>query len=149
MAVGDELLTIRIGDQEFGIDIMAVREIRGWVGSTSLPHSPSYVRGVVNLRGAVLPILDLPNRLGLHCEEPSSKSVVVVVEVAGALMGLLVEAVCDILTIERDMLQAVPELGMNGAGGAVRGLLTVGPKIVGILDLTQVVPATNATADAA
>ncbi len=129
--VGDELLTIQVGEQQFGIDIMAVREIRGWVGSTPLPHSPGYIRGVVNLRGVVLPILDLPARLGIGSSEPTTTSVVVVVEAGGSLIGLLVEAVCDILAIGPDMLQAVPDVGSNRTTGVVQNLLTVGSKIVG------------------
>ena len=82
---GDELLSVIAGGQEFAMDIMCVREIRGWVGSTALPQSPSYIKGVVNLRGLVLPIIDLPMRLGFDSGEPTSTSVVVLGKSNGSI----------------------------------------------------------------
>ncbi|MCQ3971320.1 chemotaxis protein CheW, partial [Klebsiella pneumoniae] len=73
-----ELIAFRIGDQEFCVDIRSVREIRGWAPATPLPQSPAYVRGVLNLRGAVLPIIDLSSRLGLGTAEPSARHVIIV-----------------------------------------------------------------------
>ncbi len=137
---GDELLTVRIGRQEFGIDIMSVREIRGWVGSTPLPQSPDFIKGVVNLRGLVLPIIDLPMRLGLEACGSAGSAVVVVVEVAGQVAGLLVEAVCDIVEVGAEMLQSVPNVGATASANIVTGLLTVDTKIVSILNLGVVMP---------
>lgn len=77
-----ELISFRIGAQEFCVDIMAVREIRGWTPATPLPHSPAYVRGVINLRGAVLPIVDLAERLGLPPSTPTQRHVIIVAQVA-------------------------------------------------------------------
>ena len=74
-----ELVSFRIGEQEFCVDIMAVREIRGWAPATPLPQTPPYMRGVINLRGAVLPILDLAVRLELPATEPSARSVIIVI----------------------------------------------------------------------
>ncbi len=137
---GDELLSVMAGGQEFAIDIMSVREIRGWVGSTPLPQSPPFIKGVVNLRGLVLPIVDLPMRLGMEAGEPTATSVVVVVEVEGQVVGLLVEAVCDIVTVTDEMLQPVPNVGSAASTAAVVGLLTFDDKIVSILNLGQVMP---------
>ena len=95
-----ELIAFRIGEQEFCVDIMAVREIRGWAPVTPLPHSPTFLRGVLNLRGAVLPIVDLAGRLGLPAAEPTARHVIIVAQVNGQVIGLLVEAVSDILTID-------------------------------------------------
>ena len=99
-ASGDlELLSFRVADQEYSVDIMSVREIRGWTRATSLPHAPDYVRGVINLRGSVLPVVDLATRLGIEAGEPNERSVIIVVDVGGRTVGLRVDAVSDILSI--------------------------------------------------
>ena len=75
-----EYLSFGLGGNEYSVDIMSVREIRGWTRTTSLPHSPPYVRGVINLRGAVLPVIDLAVRLGLPAAEPEDRNVIIVVD---------------------------------------------------------------------
>jgi purine-binding chemotaxis protein CheW len=136
-----ELLSFRIADQEFCIDIMAVREIRGWTPTTPLPFAPSYMRGVVNLRGKVMPIIDLAERLGLPIVEPTPQHVIIVAELGNQTAGLLVSAVCDILSMSDAVIQDVPDV----ASGIVRmhllGLLTVNDRMVGLLSTDQIVPA--------
>ncbi len=105
-----ELISFEIGGQAFCIDIRAVREIRGWTPTTPMPHTPDYVLGVINLRGAVMPVLDLRNRLGLGKAEPSSRSVIVVVQHDQRLAGLLVDAVQETFQVEADRLQPPPVL---------------------------------------
>src|ERR1700684_2210346 len=87
-----ELISFRVGAQEFCVDIMAVREIRGWTAATALPQSPTYVRGVINLRGAVLPIVDLAARLGFASADPTARHVIIVTQIGDQLVGLLVDA---------------------------------------------------------
>lgn len=94
-----ELIAFRIGAQEFCVDIMSVREIRGFTPATVLPRAPSFVRGVINLRGAVLPIVDLAARLGFPATDPTVRHVIMVVQVERQVVGLLVDAVLDILTV--------------------------------------------------
>ena len=89
----NELIAFRIEDQEYSVDIMSVREIRGWTAATPLPQSPDYVRGVINLRGTVLPIVDLSARLGLGTVEPTPRHVIIVVHIGKRIVGLLVDAV--------------------------------------------------------
>ena len=108
-----ELIAFRIGDQEFCVDIMQVREIRGWTQATPLPRAPAYVRGVINLRGAVLPIVDLGARLGLTTGEPSARHVIMVVNQGGRTIGLLVEAVSDIIDVTEDMVQPTPDVACD------------------------------------
>src|SRR4051812_24315234 len=91
--VGRELISFRIGDQEFCVDIMEVREIRGWTPATALPKAPAFVRGVITLRGAVLPIVALGARLGLGTAEPTARHVIIVAQVQNQVVGLLVDAV--------------------------------------------------------
>ena len=91
-----ELISFRVGDQEYCVNIMTVREIRGWSPATPLPQSPSYMRGVINLRGAVLPIMDLACRIGMPTTEPSVRSVFIVVQAGDRTVGLLVDAVINL-----------------------------------------------------
>jgi purine-binding chemotaxis protein CheW len=137
---GKELLSIRIGAQEFAIDIMSVREIRGWIASTPLPHAPSYIKGMVNLRGVILPIIDLAERLNFEAKDPNASSVVVVVETAGRIVGLLVDAVCDIITVTDDMIQGTPDVGSEAAIEIVQGLITLEGRIVSIISIPAIMP---------
>ena len=105
-----ELISFRIGAQEFCVDIMAVREIRGWTAATALPQSPSFVRGVINLRGAVLPIVDLAARLGFENTDASDRHVIIVAQIGAQMVGLLVDAVSDILTVTDDAIQPTPDV---------------------------------------
>src|SRR5471032_1153313 len=107
---GVELMAFRIGAQEFCLDIVSVREIRGWTPATALPHSPNFVRGVINLRGAVLPIVDLAARLGLASIEPTSRHVIIVAQVGRQIVGLLVDGVSEILTVTPEMIQPTPDV---------------------------------------
>lgn len=142
-AVEIELLSFRVGDSEYSVEIMSVREIRGWTRATSLPHSPSYVRGVINLRGAVLPVVDLAMRLGLTAEEPNERNVIIVVDIGGRSVGLRVDAVSDILSIPQGQLQPPPELSADRGHSFVRALTIVEGRMIRILDLPQVVPSTS------
>ena len=137
---GAELITVRIGDQQFAIDIMSVREIRGWATSTSLPHAPLYVRGMINLRGVILPVVDLGARLGLAPTSADSSSVVVVAEINGRQIGLLVDAVCDILLLTDDMLQEAPDVGAEEVRHFVRGVMTTETGIVTLICLDEILP---------
>ena len=108
---GHELIIVDIGGQQVAIDIMSVREIRGWSASTRLPQSLAHVLGMINLRGSVLPVIDFSSRLGLGDSEPNAASVVIVTEIGDRLVGLLVDAVCDILTLGDGMLQPWLDVG--------------------------------------
>jgi purine-binding chemotaxis protein CheW len=134
------MITIRIGEQLFALDIMAVREIRGWANSTPLPESPSYVLGMINLRGAVLPVIDLGSRIGLSACAPGPTSVVLVVDIGGRSVGLCVDAVCDIITLRADTLQPVPDIG--GSSHLITGVIASDQGIVGILALDDILPET-------
>jgi purine-binding chemotaxis protein CheW len=140
-SAGCELIVVEIAGQQFAIDIMSVREIRGWSASTRLPHAPAHVLGMVNLRGSVLPVIDFAARLGLGESEPNAASVVIVAEIGERLVGLMVDAVCDILTLGNGMLQGAPEVGDPGVREFVRGVITTDEGIVTFLSLDAVIPA--------
>jgi purine-binding chemotaxis protein CheW len=138
--VGRELISFRIGDQEFCVDIMEVREIRGWTPATALPQAPAFVRGVINLRGAVLPIVDLGARLGLGTAEPTARHVIIVAQVQNQVVGLLVDAVSDILTVTDDQVQPTPDVASEMVRTFVRGLLAIEGRMVSFISLDRVLP---------
>ena len=133
-----EYLSFRIDENEYSVEIMSVREIRGWTRTTSLPHAPPFVRGVINLRGTVLPVVDLAVRLGLEASEPQERNVIIVVDVGSRVMGLRVDAVSDILSFSDDQLQPPPD--MTSKSRFVRALTILDDRMVRILDLEAVLP---------
>ncbi|MGV8936108.1 MAG: chemotaxis protein CheW [Allorhizobium sp.] len=108
-----EIIAFRLQEQEFCVRTTSIREIRGWAPATPIPHSPYEVLGVMNLRGTVIPIIDLAVKLGMSSSEPTERSAIVVAEVHGMVMGLVVDRVSDILTVALDLLQPLPNL--NGS----------------------------------
>jgi purine-binding chemotaxis protein CheW len=137
---GRELISFRIGGQELCVDIMEVREIRGWTPATALPRAPAFVRGVINLRGAVLPIVDLGARLGLGAAEPTARHVIIVAQVQNQIVGLLVDAVSDILIVTDDTIQPTPDVASEMVRTFVRGLLAIEGRMVSFISLDQVLP---------
>jgi len=135
-----ELISFRIGAQEFCVDIMAIREIRGWTAATALPQSPSFVKGVINLRGAVLPIVDLASRLGFESTEASDRNVIIVADIGGQVVGLLVDAVSDILTVTDDVIQPTPDVASETAKTFVRGLIAIDGRMISLIGLERVLP---------
>jgi purine-binding chemotaxis protein CheW len=138
-----ELISFRIGAQEFCVDIMAIREIRGWTPATALPQSPSFVKGVINLRGAVLPIVDLASRLGFESTEASDRNVIIVADIGGQVVGLLVDAVSDILTVTDDVIQPTPDVASDTAKTFVRGLIAMDGRMISLIGLERVLPDTE------
>ena len=138
-AVGSELICVSIGEHLYAIDIMQVREIRGWTASTPLPHAPPHVLGMINLRGAILPVIDLGSLLGIGETAVSTSSVVMVAQIAENQVGLLVDAVCDILTVAENALQEPPNVG-DRVRDFVAGVMTTEQGIVTLLALDHVMP---------
>lgn len=141
-----ELISFRVGDQEYCVNIMAVREIRGWSPATSLPQSPSYMRGVINLRGAVLPIMDLAARIGMPMVEPTVRSVFIVVQAGDRTVGLLVDAVSDILSINDDMVQATPDVACDSIRSFVRNIISIEGRMISEISLDRILPEREALA---
>jgi purine-binding chemotaxis protein CheW len=143
---GSELISFRIGEQEFCVDIMAVREIRGWTPATPVPHSPRFVRGVINLRGAVLPVVDLADRLGLGTAVETARHVIIVVQIGSKVVGLLVDAVCDILSTADHVVQKTPDLAGDQMQSFVKGLIALEGRMISLIDLGLVLEAQHAEA---
>ncbi|KQS90910.1 MULTISPECIES: chemotaxis protein CheW [unclassified Rhizobium] len=137
---GRELIAFRIGDQEFCVNVMSVREIRGWTKATPMPHAPRYVLGVINLRGVVLPIIDLSARLGMKPAEPTVRHVIIVTQVMDKVVGLLVEAVSDILTINEEDIQPTPDMSSEFERTFARGVLAIDKRMICLIELEAVFP---------
>ncbi|TYR34523.1 chemotaxis protein CheW [Mesorhizobium microcysteis] len=135
-----ELIAFRVGEQEFCVDIMSVREIRGWTPATPLPHAQKFMRGVINLRGTVLPIVDLSARLGFGLTTPEARHVIIVVRLGEQEAGLLVDAVCDILSVTEDMLQPTPNVASDTVRSFIRGILAVEGRMIGLIGLERILP---------
>ncbi|MEX0369085.1 MAG: chemotaxis protein CheW [Tateyamaria sp.] len=134
-----ELLTFKLGDHEYSLDIMSVREIRSWSRATPLPHAPSYMRGVINLRGTVLPVMDLAERLGLPKCGTSDRNVIIVAKHADTLTGLLVDAVSDIVALDESDMQIPPETGHQNGPSVIKWLTLIDERMVRVLDLSHIV----------
>ncbi|MBD3837014.1 chemotaxis protein CheW [Brevundimonas sp.] len=142
-----EQVGFRVGQQAFCIDIASVIEIRGWTPATPLPGAPAYLKGVLNLRGTVLPIIDLAVRLGLASTEPSARHAILVVRSEAGMAGLLVEGVSDILQLDDADRQPPPSLG--GAPGLVSAVFAVDDMLISLLDLERILPRSEKRPDAA
>lgn len=144
-----QLITFEIGDRRLGIDIMAIREIRAWSPTTPLPNVPAHVRGVVNLRGVVLPVIDLSQRLGWGTTEPSARHVIIVVRIGDQLQGIVVDAVSDIVTLAAEDSQPVPDVGDSAAAAYLEGIATLDDRLIMILALDRLSEPSAVLADAA
>jgi purine-binding chemotaxis protein CheW len=130
-----ESISFSIGDEQYGVDIMAVREIKGWSEITHLPKQPDYVRGVLNLRGVMVPIIDLRCRFGQGKTEATALHVVIVVQVGTRLIGLLADRVLDILSFEASQVQAVPQIARSSRVDFLSGLVTIDGTMIALVDL--------------
>jgi purine-binding chemotaxis protein CheW len=130
-----ESISFSIGEEQYGVDIMAVREIKGWSEITHLPRQPDYVRGVLNLRGVMVPIIDLRCRFGQGKTEASPLHVVIVVQVESRLIGLLADRVLDILSFEASQIQPVPQIAHTSRVDFLSGLITIDGTMIALVDL--------------
>ncbi len=134
-----ELITFGVSNQLFGIDIMTIREIRAWSPVTRLPHVPNYVSGVVNLRGAVLPVMDLSIRLGWGPTETTPRNPIIVTEYQGQSRGLIVHDVNDIVAIDRQELQQPDATVHDEISNFLEGIAPLGDDMVMVLDLSKLI----------
>lgn len=135
-----EIVSFAIGDQGFCFDIRYVLEIRGWTPTTILPHAPSYVKGLMNLRGTVLPVVDLSMRLGLGPTDPSPRHVIIIVRIGEQTVGFLVESVADILTIKEEDMKPTPDVTGNESKSFIRGVFAIGDQLIRSIDVPSTLP---------
>ena len=135
----EQYIIFTINEQEYGVSVMAVREIRGWTPENKLPNLPPYVRGVINLRGTVIPIIDLRTRFGGSTTETTKTHVVIVMQVGDSLKGVLVDTISDILPIPRDQIKPAPEMdGDTLEAHYVSGLYTPEGRIIALLGVADI-----------
>ncbi len=134
-----EFISFAIGDEQYGVNIMAVREIKGWSVVTHLPNQPDYVRGVLNLRGVMVPIVDLRCRFGQGSTETTPMHVVIIVQIGIRQVGLLADRVLDIVSFEPSQVQPVPRIANSTRVNFLSGLVTTGDTLLALVDLPNIV----------
>jgi purine-binding chemotaxis protein CheW len=143
-----ELISFAIGDEQYGVDIMAVREIKEWSSVTRLPEQPDYVRGVLNLRGEIIPIVDLRCGFGLGSTDATPMHIIIIVQIEDRQVGLLADRVLDIVAFEADKVQKVPTVANDQRSGALSGLVTVEGAMIALIDLANLLAAFEAAGNA-
>ena len=144
-----EFISFAFGDDQYGVDIMAVREIKEWSNVTHLPKQPDYVRGVLNLRGVVMPIVDLRCRFGEGLTECTPTHIIIIVQIGSRQVGLLADRVLDIVSFEASKVQPVPRAGRGGTSDFLSGLVTHDNTMIALIDLPNLLSATDGNADRA
>jgi purine-binding chemotaxis protein CheW len=134
-ATPTQIISFAIDDDQYGVDIMAVREIKGWSEITHLPRQPEAVRGVLNLRGAIVPIIDLRCRFGQGLTDASPIHVVIIVQVGARQVGLLADRVLDIVSFDPGQVQPVPKIAQASRIDFLSGLVTVDTAMIALIDL--------------
>ena len=132
-----EFISFAIGNDQYGVDIMAVREIKGWSQICALPRQPDYMRGVLNLRGVMVPIVDLRCRFGQGMTEATPLHIIMVVQIDGRQVGLLADRVLDIVNVEPSKIQPVPRVAEVARIDFLSGLVTVESGMIALMDLSR------------
>ncbi|MCH4091024.1 chemotaxis protein CheW [Acetobacter sp.] len=133
-----KVISFNVGEQEYCVDILRVREIRGWTEATPLPGTPRCIKGVINLRGIIVPVIDMCELLHVSHHDSSDRNVVMVIDVDGKTAGLLVSKVSDILDITAEMVQDVPVSSTDEIDPLVSGLIAFDGRMIGFLQLSVV-----------
>ena len=133
-----QFLTFALGQEEYGVEILKIQEIKGFSAITPLPNAPAYIKGVLNLRGTIVPIVDLRKKFGMPEEAYTTFTVIVVVRVQGQVMGFIVDAVSDVLTVTGADIQPTPDLQGQVDTSFLTGLAKAREKLVILLDIDKV-----------
>lgn len=133
----NQYLTFSVNNAEYGVDIMLVREIKGWTGVTRLPNTPEYLCGVMNLRGIIVPIFDLKCRFTGQSATVTTNSVIIILALENRNIGILVDAVSDILDIPGSEVKPPPETDVQVGAKFISGLISLEKRMVVLLDIQQ------------
>lgn len=136
----EQFLAFQLAEEEYAVDILSVQEIKGWDRVTTVPNSPAYMRGVLNLRGEIVPVVDLRLRFGMPFKPYNNTTVVVVLKVGNGLqrtVGIVVDAVSDAHNIKPEMIKATPQMGRGIDTSFIQGLVDIGDKMVMILNIDE------------
>ena len=134
-----QLVSFNIGSEEFGVDILKVQEINRMVEITRVPQAPDYVEGVINLRGKVIPIIDLRKRFSLDTKEHDKNTRIVVVDIAGNVMGMIVDSVSEVLRLQTSTIENPPEIVTGVNAEYIKGVAKLEDRLLIFLDLTKVI----------
>jgi purine-binding chemotaxis protein CheW len=134
-----QFISFAIGDDQYGVDIMAVREIKEWTEITHLPKQPEYVRGVLNLRGVIVPIIDLRCRFGQGRTEATPLHVIIIVQIEHQLVGLLADRVSDIISIDTAKIKSVPKVAQSARLDFLSGIVTVENSMIALIELSNLI----------
>jgi purine-binding chemotaxis protein CheW len=135
---GRQYLTFALGEEEYGVEILKVQEIKGYTPATPVPNTPEYIKGVMNLRGTIIPVVDLRAKLALNETEYNQFTVIIVVTVGTKVVGLIVDSVSDVLNIRNSDVQKPPDFGSTVNTDSISGMAKAGEKIVMLLDIDKV-----------
>ncbi len=142
-----QYLSFVLGKEEYGVDILRVQEIRSWEPVSRVPNVPPYEKGVVNLRGAIVPIIDLRERFALSKVEYTPLTVVVVLQTGSGnhtrIMGVVVDSVSDVISVERNEIQGAPDFGTKVSNEFINGLVSVSERMVMLLDVDKLLTIEN------
>ena len=130
-----EFLTFRLGAEEYGIDILRVQEIRSYEEPTRIANSPHFIKGVVNLRGVIVPVVDLRIKLGCEKVEYNGFTVVIVLNVKGRVVGAVVDSVSDVLELPRDQIKPSPDMNSSVDTAFITGIASVGERMLILMDI--------------
>jgi purine-binding chemotaxis protein CheW len=135
---GSQFLTFRLGQEEYGVEILKVQEIKGYSAITPVPNTPAYLKGVMNLRGTIVPVVDLRAKFAMAEAEYNQFTVIIVLTVGTKVMGLIVDAVSDVLNIPKKDIQPTPDFGAQVDAQFISGMAKAGEKLVVLLDIDRV-----------
>ena len=134
---GRELLTFTLGKEEYGIDILKVQEIRGYDAVTTIANSPEFIKGVINLRGIIVPIIDMRIKFNLGNVTYNELTVVIILNVASRVMGMVVDGVSDVITLTAEQLKPAPEFSSTLGAQYITGLGTVDDRMIIVMDIEK------------
>jgi purine-binding chemotaxis protein CheW len=134
---GSQYLTFQLGDELYGVDILRIQEIKGYTTVTKIPNTPPHIKGVLNLRGTIVPIVELRTKFGMPTIDYTMFTVIVVVVVQDRIMGLVVDSVSDVLNIDKKDIQPPPQFGAKVDVSALTGIGKSGDKLVALLNIDR------------
>ncbi len=134
---GNQFLTFNLGDELYGLDILRVQEIKGYTTVTKIPNTPSHIKGVLNLRGTIVPIIELRTKFGMPTIDYTAFTVIIVVVVRDKIIGLVVDAVSDVLNIDKKDIQPSPQFGASVDVSFLNGIGKSGDKLIALLDMDR------------
>jgi purine-binding chemotaxis protein CheW len=136
-AQANEFLTFRLGKEEYGIEILKVQEIRGWEQPTSIANAPAFIKGVINLRGTIVPIVDMRIKFNLGEANYDSFTVVIILNVAGRIVGMVVDSVSDVITLGAEQVRPAPNFSSTFDTQYITGLGTVDSRMLILVDIEK------------